>query len=173
MASGVILHYVRESLIPAPVEAVFAFHERADALALLIPPWDPTRILQPPASLEAGTRVILETRIGPLTRRIVAEHTAYKRNEYFEDLMREGPFPYWRHRHLFLPNGSGTLLRDAVEYTPPLGMLGRIADPFFIRPRLERMFAHRHAVTRREVLAAVQRGADEETMRSSSAVQAL
>ncbi len=173
MSSGVVLHYVRESLIPAPVETVFAFHERADALSLLIPPWDPTRIIQPPAGLEAGTRVVLETRIGPVTRRIVAEHTAYKRNEYFEDLMREGPFPYWRHRHLFLASRGGTLLRDAVEYTPPLGLLGRLADPLFIRPRLERMFAYRHAVTRREALEAVQRGAGAETMRSSSAVQAV
>lgn len=152
------MQFVHESFIPAPVHAVFAFHERPEALRLLTPPWQPTEIIQPPAALTRGTEVILRTRIGPLLwTTLVAEHTDYKKDAYFEDTQRRGPFAAWRHRHLFIPETQGgvegTRLRDEVEYEPPLGPLGRLAEPFVIRGRLRRLFEYRHEVTRREVLA--------------------
>jgi ligand-binding SRPBCC domain-containing protein len=79
---------------------------------------------------------------------------ACERNRGFEDVMREGPFARWHHKHQFLPHEDGCRLRDEIEYAPPLGWLGRLADPIAVRPRLERLFAYRHEVTRREVLAA-------------------
>lgn len=48
----------------------------------------------------------------------------------------------------------GTLLRDEIEYEPPLHALGRLVDPVLIRPRLTRLFTDRHQITAREVLAA-------------------
>ena len=152
-----MLTFVKETRIPATPEEVWAFHERPDALELLTPPFDRIRIVRPPASLATGTEVVLKTRIGPFWKTIVAVHTASRRPEFFEDIMRRGPFAHWRHRHLFLPDPGGTLLRDEIEYLPPLGWLGRLVDPWLIRPRLERMFAHRHKVTRREVLAAARK----------------
>ena len=68
--------------------------------------------------------------------------------------MRRGPFARWHHKHLFLDHAEGCLLRDEIDYAPPLGWLGRLVDPLLVRPRLRRMFTYRHAVTRREVLAA-------------------
>ena len=148
------MRFVHESVIPAPVEAVFAFHERPDAFELLQPPWETTDVTRPPDSLRVGTRVELTARIGPLRIPIVAEHVGYEKNRFFEDVMRKGPFAKWHHRHLFLEHDQGCLLRDDVEYAPPLGILGRLVDPLLVRPRLRRLFAYRHAVTLREVLAA-------------------
>jgi len=145
------LFFVKETLLRAPVRTVFAFHERPDALEKLIPPWDSTRIIRPPASLAAGTVVELEMQVGPIKIPIEAVHTAYEKDRFFEDTMRRGPFPHWRHRHVFEPRGDGCLLRDEVEYDPPFGLLGRIVDPWLVRPRLENMFAYRHEVTRRAV----------------------
>jgi ligand-binding SRPBCC domain-containing protein len=147
------LQFVKESILPATVEEVFAFHERPDAFALLQPPWDTVEILTPPESLEVGTRVELRTKVGPAWIRIVAEHVAYERNERFEDVMREGPFARWHHKHLFFPHQQGCRLRDEIEYAPPLGWLGRVADPIAVRPRLQRLFDYRHTVTLREVLS--------------------
>ena len=118
--------FVKETRITATPEEVWAFHERPDALKLLTPPFDRIRIVRPPASLAAGTEVVLKTRIGPFWKTIVAVHTASRRPEFFEDIMRRGPFAHWRHRHLFLPDPGGTLLRDEIEYLPPLGWLGRL-----------------------------------------------
>lgn len=150
--------FVHESVVPATVAQVFAFHERADAFALLIPPWDRVEIVRPPSILEVGTRVELRVRIGPFWRRIVAEHVAYEKNVTFTDVIVEGPFAKWRHRHLFLPHASGCRLRDEIDCALPLGWLGRLVEPLALRPRLARLFAFRHEVTRREVLAAARSG---------------
>lgn len=148
------MRFVKESVLPAGVEEVFAFHARADAFELLQPPWERTEILVPPRSLEVGTRVELRTRVGPLWMTIVAEHVAYERNVRFEDVMRRGPFARWHHQHLFFEHPEGCRLRDEIEYAPPLGWLGRIADAILVRPKLRKLFDYRHEVTRREVLAA-------------------
>lgn len=148
------MFFVHESVIEASVEEVFAFHERADAFALLQPPWEKARVLQPPRSLEVGTVVKLRTRVGLLWIDIVAEHVAYEKNRRFEDVMTRGPFAKWHHKHLFSSVPGGCLLRDEIEYALPLGALGRLVSPLAVVPRLERMFTFRHAVTRREVSAA-------------------
>jgi ligand-binding SRPBCC domain-containing protein len=148
------MQFVQESVLPASVEEVFAFHERPDAFALLQPPWERMEIQLPPRSLEVGTRVELRTKVGPFWMPIVAEHVAYEKNRYFEDVMRKGPFAMWHHKHLFFEHEDGCRLRDEIEYAPPLGWLGRLVDPLFVRPKLRKLFEYRHAVTRREVLAA-------------------
>ena len=147
------MRFIKESILPAPVEEVFAFHERPDAFALLQPPWDRVEIITPPTSLEVGTRVELRTKVGPFWVPIVAEHVAYERNRCFEDVLRKGPFDHWHHKHLFFPHADGCRLRDEIDYAPPLGWLGRLADPIVVRPRLVRLFDFRHAITLREVLA--------------------
>jgi ligand-binding SRPBCC domain-containing protein len=148
------MRFVKESVIEAPVEEVFAFHERPDAFALLQPPWERTEILQPPSSLAVGTIVILRSKVGPLWVTIEAEHIGYEKNRSFEDRMNKGPFAQWHHKHLFLADPGGCRLRDEIEYEPPFGRLGRWTAPLAVEPRLRRMFDHRHLVTRREVMAA-------------------
>ena len=142
---GMGMRYVHESVIAAPPEAVFAFHERPDALAKLLPPWENVEVLQPPTSLLPGTRVLLRMRMGPLSLLWEAEHTQYERNAMFQDRMVRGPFKSWLHTHRFLPApGGGTLLRDEVEFNLPLWLT--LGAPV-VQRRLRRMFAYRHRVT--------------------------
>jgi hypothetical protein len=70
------LRFVAESVVRASAACVFAFHERLDAFALLQPPWAETEIVQPPASLAVGTRVILRTKLGPFWQTLEAERVA-------------------------------------------------------------------------------------------------
>ena len=148
------MQFIKESVFPATVEEVFAFHERRDAFELLQPPWEKVDIKLPPASLEVGTRVELSAKVGLLWIPIVAEHVGYEKNARFEDVMRKGPFARWHHKHLFYEHPDGCRLRDEIEYAPPLGFLGRLAAPWLVVPKLKRMFNYRHEVTLREVLAA-------------------
>ncbi len=148
------MQFVKESVLPASVEEVFAFHERADAFALLQPPWERTEIIKPPTDLEVGTTVELRTRVGPFWIMIIAEHVAYERNRVFEDIMVKGPFAKWHHKHLFFEHEDGCRLRDEIEYAPPFGWIGRLVDPVAVRPKLRKLFDFRHEVTLREVLAA-------------------
>ncbi len=62
----------------------------------------------------------------------------------FEDRQESGPFAYWHHRHRFLDDGQGgTLLRDEVEYSVPLGVTGQWLGGWLVRRKLGAMFAYR------------------------------
>ena len=143
------MRFLKESVIEASAETVFAFHEAPDAFQRLQPPWQTTRIVQPPSSLEVGTRVILKVKVGPFWQTVVAEHVAYEPGRMFADRMVEGPFASWLHRHIVTPRGaSQCVLADDIEYELPLGWLGRLFGGAFARRSLERMFEFRHRVTR-------------------------
>ena len=144
------MRFVKESLIAASAENVFAFHEAKDALERLQPPWQTTEIVTPPASLAVGTRVVLRTKIGPIWQTIEAEHVAYEPGRMFADKMNRGPFASWLHSHVVTPRGPhACTLTDDIEYELPFGALGRVLGGAFARRELERLFAFRHEVTRR------------------------
>ena len=137
--------------VDAPVDVLWAFHERPDVLELLQPPWERAEVLQPPRSLAAGTRVVVRVRIGPIPVIFEAEHVACEPGRRFVDRMVRGPFRSWVHEHRFEPRGAGSRLIDDVEYELPLGALGRLAGGAFAARKLERLFAYRHQVTRDHV----------------------
>ncbi|MDQ3685494.1 MAG: SRPBCC family protein [Acidobacteriota bacterium] len=141
--------FVKESTIRGAPERVFAFHELPDALERLTPPWETARIVQAAPNLHVGATAIIETHLfGLIPVRWVARHTAYDPPRMFEDVQVSGPFRRWHHRHIIEPHDAGAVLRDEVEYEPPLGVLGRMMSPLLVAPRLRRMFDYRHAVTR-------------------------
>lgn len=145
------MEFEHSSVFGASPQAVFAFHERADAFESLMPPWIAVRNVRPAKSLEVGAVARLEQRVGPIWIEIVAEHVDYARNERFVDVMTKGPFRAWRHEHRFEPHEQGCRLVDSIVYEPPLGILGRLAAPLAIKPQLQRMFEYRHKVTREAV----------------------
>ena len=147
--SGRLMLFVKQSVIRAAPERVFAFHELPDALCRLTPPWEPTRVLSAAPDLRVGSVAVVETRmLGLLPVRWVARHTLYDPPRMFEDVQAAGPFKSWRHRHTVEPHPEGATLRDEIEYEPPLGPLGRLAAPLLIEPRLRKLFDFRHGVTR-------------------------
>lgn len=144
-----LYRFEKESVIRAAPERVFAFHELPDALGRLTPPWERARVIKAARISEVGSEAVIETRLfGLIKSRWVARHTLYDPPRAFEDVQLSGPFRRWRHRHTVEPHADGATLRDTIEYEPPLGPLGRLAAPFLIKPRLEKVFAYRHEVTR-------------------------
>jgi ligand-binding SRPBCC domain-containing protein len=144
------MRFVKESVILATPERVFAFHEQADVLSQLMPPWEKARVIQFAGISEVGSEAVIETKIvGPFTVRWIARHTIYDPPHLFEDVQVRGPFRSWRHRHIIEPHAEGASLRDEIDYQPPMGFAGRLVAPLLINRRLEKLFAYRHAVTRR------------------------
>jgi ligand-binding SRPBCC domain-containing protein len=144
--------FVKESMLEATPEAVFAFHEDPDALERLTPPWEPVEVVESSGSIGPGSRVVLRMRVGPFPVHWLAVHTEYDPPHLFVDEQESGPFARWTHRHRFLATGNGrTRLRDEIEFEPPLGWIGRALLGGFLRRKLERTFAYRHEVTRRAV----------------------
>ena len=143
------MRFVKESIIRAAPERVFAFHELPDALEPLTPPWETARVVKAAPNLHIGATAIIETRLfGLIPARWVARHTAYDPPRMFEDVQVRGPFRSWKHRHIIEPHADGAILRDEVEYEPPFSVVGRLMSPLLVIPRLRRMFDYRHQVTR-------------------------
>lgn len=148
------MRFVKESTVDAPPAVVFAFHESEGALIRLTPPWEHVELVEGGGSIRPGSRVTLKTRVGPVAMKLVAEHTEYEPGVMFADRQVQGPFASWYHRHRFLDDGTGgTLLRDEIDYEPPLGLLGRILGGGFLEQKLKRMFDYRHETTKRIVEA--------------------
>lgn len=144
------MEFVKESVIKASPERVFAFHELPDAFERLMPPWENAKIIQKADISKIGSRAIIEMKVlGIFPARWVAEHTKYALPRNFEDVQISGPFHSWRHIHIIKPHADGAILRDEVHYEPPFWIFGKLAAPLAIIPKLEKMFAYRHEVTRK------------------------
>jgi ligand-binding SRPBCC domain-containing protein len=144
------MKFVKKTVINATPERVFAFHELPDAFERLVPPWENAEVVQKADISKIGSQAIIEQKIfGLIPSRWVAEHTAYDPPQMFEDVQISGPFKSWRHRHIIEPHGDGALLRDEIEFEPPMWIFGVLAAPFAIVPKIEKMFEYRHEVTKK------------------------
>jgi ligand-binding SRPBCC domain-containing protein len=70
--------------------------------------------------------------------------TEYEEPVRFVDEQVRGPFRSWRHEHLFTAGGAGTLMRDVVDFTAPVGPLGGLVAVAVLRPYLERLIVRRN-----------------------------
>ncbi len=142
--------FEKRTRIAAPAEVVYAFHDRPEALTLLIPPWEPARVVEKTPGLDVGVRAVVEVTIAGRAHRLVAEHTACEPGRMFRDEMKSGPFRRWVHTHSMEPDGEGgSWLCDRIEYELPLGALGQLAAGAFVRRKIKKMFDYRHEVTKR------------------------
>ena len=143
------MKFIKESIINAAPEKVFAFHELPDAFERLMPPWEKAQVIQKADISKIGSRAIIEQKLfGFFPTRWVAEHTRYEPPKMFEDKQISGPFSSWRHQHIILPHPEGAILRDEIDFEPPLGFLGAPFVPFLVLPKLEKMFEYRHKITK-------------------------
>ncbi len=153
-------HVVYRSRFDVTAVKLFDFHASPAAFARLVPPWEKTRIVSRTGGLEAGARVVIETRLAPgVWARWVAVHTAYTPGESFADEAESGPFKTWRHIHRVVPDGDAAAwLEDDITYALPLGALGDLVAGPLVKRRLDRMFAHRHRATAEALGAGITAG---------------
>ncbi len=137
--------------IAAPIDVVFAFHLDPRNAARISPRGTRVISVEAPDEVQVGDEVRLAVRQFPLpvTQRWRVRIERVEEPVAVVDVALAGPFPVWRHEHLFAVAGDGrTLLTDHVTYELPLGALGRLADRLVVRRVLVRAFHARHARTR-------------------------
>src|SRR5665648_536302 len=141
------------SIMPVPVDELFAYHARPGAFARLAPPWQRLRILEQEGGMRDGGRVVFKVYVGPVGKRWVAEMGSYVEGRQFVDHQVEGPFASWEHTHRFLPgadDGASELL-DHIEYSLPAGRFTDSIGAGPARKQLERLCRFRHARTRADL----------------------
>jgi len=137
--------FEKESRIQAPLKELFNWHNRPLSFERLTPPWEKIKVLEKQGGIEDGARAVLEVQEGPFRRRWVAIHHDYIEGSQFADEQVQGPFAKWVHTHQFLPGeGDTSILRDRIDYAPPLGFVGRLLAGGFINKKLDRIFWFRH-----------------------------
>lgn len=135
---------VHEQRLPFPVADVFAWHMRPHALERLLPPWENARVADRSGSIEDGGRVHVRIRRGPMTLNWRVRHTAFESGKRFRDEQESGPFASWAHTHDFeAAEDGGMVLRDRVEWQPPLGSAASIFTGAVVERELGRLFAFR------------------------------
>lgn len=136
--------------VGAPIDAVFAFHLDPRNAARISPRGLRVVSVEAPEQVRAGDEVRIAVRPLPfVTQRWRVRIDRVEAPVAVVDVALAGPFPAWRHEHLFAVAGEGrTLLTDHVTYRLPLGALGRLADRLVVRRLLLRTFRARQARTR-------------------------
>lgn len=145
-----MLHYKHSSVINAPVEIVWKFHERPDILQLLTPPWQPVQVMRREGGLDVGAITEFRLFLGLLPLTWLARHTECEEYRLFTDEQISGPFESWVHRHQFEPENGKTKLTDAIAFSIPGGDSVEFFSGWLIQAQLEAMFRYRHYVTKRE-----------------------
>jgi ligand-binding SRPBCC domain-containing protein len=73
----------------------------------------------------------------------VTEITHVDNKKYFVDEQRFGPYALWHHKHFLREIPGGVEMEDIVDYKLPFGLLGQLAHPFLVKPKLKEIFDYR------------------------------
>lgn len=135
----------REQRLEHPIDEVFQFFSRASNLERITPAWLSFEVLTPePILMHIGTLIEYRLRVHRVPLRWVSRIEAWDPGRSFVDRQLRGPYGLWHHRHIFEPvEANATIVRDDVEYALPLGPLGELAHPLFVRRDVERIFEYR------------------------------
>ena len=151
------LQFVTE--ITASQERVWAFHCTLDALEILTPPGTKVKLPEPRPTLGPNVRITIVVTQPPVPFPLRWESvmTAWEPPLRFVDEQGTfGPWKSWHHEHKFERiDAETTRLTDTIDYVPPFGPLGTIADALFLRRQITGAFTYRHQKTK-ELLDAAQ-----------------
>jgi ligand-binding SRPBCC domain-containing protein len=129
-----VTRLIVETFIRAPREVVFDLardveaHNRSAAFS-------GERCVAPGRTsglLEAGDLVTFEGIHFGIRQQVTAKIVDVDRPRRFSDELQHSAFKRLRHDHEFEERDGGTLMRDTLEWTSPLGILGRLADTLFV-----------------------------------------
>jgi uncharacterized protein (TIGR01777 family) len=115
----------------------------------LSPPWQDIQITgryEPP---HPGSFLSFKIKNGPIFISWLAKHESFKGSRQFADIQINGPFKYWKHRHVFVPDKDiGCILQDQIEYALPFNLHKIQIITNILENLLSRLFTFRHETTK-------------------------
>jgi len=143
------LHVLRtHTLLPRPIDEVFAFFADAQNLQRITPPELAFRILTPPpVEVREGALIDYRLRLFGVPFGWRTRISRWEPPLRFVDEQLRGPYRSWIHLHEFEASGDGTRMTDRVEYRLPGHPFAGPVLPL-VRRQLDRIFRYRAGVIR-------------------------
>ena len=140
-----IYTFDRKQKLPISVEKAWKFLSSPKNLKTITPEYMSFDILSGAEKPMFAGQIIqyIVTPILGIKTKWVTEITHVKELEYFVDEQRFGPYALWHHKHFIKKIKGGVEMEDIIDYKVPMGILGRLAHPILVKPKLEEIFAYR------------------------------
>ncbi len=135
-----------KQIIDRPIEEIWSFFTNPKNLNQLTPSDMNFKILSG-SSDDFYEGKIINYSVNPFkfyNIKWVTEITKIKKNDFFIDEQRFGPYKMWHHEHHFIKNNDNTTtIYDKVIYKLPYGIIGKLSHKLFIKKRLLEIFNFR------------------------------
>ncbi len=143
-------------VIPASIEDAWKFFSAPENLKTITPPHLGFQILSQKHGDKMYAGELIEYIVKPflgIPFYWMTEITHIEPMKYFIDEQRYGPYSFWHHQHHFKEINKGVEMTDIVHYKIPFWFLGDIANSFFVKKQLEKIFDFRKEITNERLLS--------------------
>lgn len=139
----------REQQLNCDMETAWSFFSSPKNLSKITPKEMNFKVLTEYDNTQIFEGMIIDYTVSPLLHIPLKWRTRITQvewNKSFTDFQEKGPYKYWNHFHEFIPNESGILMKDTVNYELPLGLLGTLAHSIFVKNKLSDIFNYRYQI---------------------------
>lgn len=139
-------HYQTEQFLPTDINTAWHFFSSAKNLALITPPELCFKILTRLNDTDIYPGMLIDYTLKPLFGIPVhwkTEIAGINKPQMFVDKQLKGPYKIWEHTHQFIQKENGVLMKDAVRYQLPFGVIGKMAHSLIVKRKLLRIFNYR------------------------------
>lgn len=137
------LHAIQK--LPITLKEAWDFLSSPNNLKTITPPYMGFHI-QSGADKKMYSGQIIEYVVTPvlgIPTTWITEITHVQDQQYFVDEQRFGPYDLWHHKHFLKEIEGGVEMEDLIHYKIPLGILGQLAHPIIVKPKLDEIFEYR------------------------------
>lgn len=133
--------------LPISIETAWEFLSSPKNLKIITPDYMGFKILSGDEKEMFAGQIIqyIVTPVMGIPMKWVTEITHVVDKKYFVDEQRFGPYALWHHKHFLKEIPGGVEMEDIVDYKVPMGILGQMAHPFLVKPKLKEIFDYRRA----------------------------
>lgn len=137
------LRFEHSFIVNTCIDCVWNFYTDIMHLERITPSQMHLKILSTTSSeLHAGTLVTLSGTFLFIKKTWKSQITYSQKYKYVDEMIN-GPFPHWRHTHIFVKlDNRKTIIKDEIDFKLPFYLQGRIISCYMIRS-LKRIFDFR------------------------------
>jgi ligand-binding SRPBCC domain-containing protein len=145
-----VYHLYQKQVLPLTISEAWEFFSNPKNLVKITPDHMDFKILYisgDGSKMYPGQIISYKVKLLPFVYvRWVTEITHVQQPHYFVDDQLTGPYRLWHHQHRFSEIPGGVEMTDEITYAIPFGILGRLANYFFVENQLKTIFRFRYNI---------------------------